>query len=254
MKTLVVAKYTFLEVLRSKIFVGVLFLALAILFVSYVASEFAYGGPTKVSLDFGLGLMSVSNIIISIFLGVTLISKEIETKTLYMVLSKPISRSSFLMGKVLGLTSVILTNTVLLVSISSLLYCFLGGTFQNLIVWVGVFSVLESLVLMGIAILFSLVTSLTLSVFFTLVYIVSAYSINETAKIFFAKANVLILSILKFFDFIIIDLQRINFKDHLIYSADVSPQFIYLGLAYVISYIVVLYFIVSLIFKNKNLD
>jgi len=103
---LTIAKFTFIEVYRSKIMLGVVFLALGMLIMTMVASAFAYGAPDKVALDFAIGMMSVANLLIAIFLGVTLISKEIESRTLYMVLSRPISRFAFLLGKIFGLSSV----------------------------------------------------------------------------------------------------------------------------------------------------
>ena len=97
-----VVQYTFLEIYRSRIVFGLIILGLGVLLLSYVASEFGYGAAGKISLDVGLGFMSISNLIISIFIGSTLMGKEIEQKTLYMILSKPIGRTAFLMGKLVG--------------------------------------------------------------------------------------------------------------------------------------------------------
>ncbi|MDO9181767.1 MAG: ABC transporter permease subunit, partial [Bacteriovorax sp.] len=126
-KTSVVAKYTFIEVYRSKVMLSIVFIAIGLVFISYVASEFAYGAPAKVALDFGFGLTSISNLIMSIFIGSTLLSKEIENRTLYMILSRPISRTSFMLGKVIGLSSVLIINTLILSLLSVGIYCFLGG-------------------------------------------------------------------------------------------------------------------------------
>ncbi len=109
--TITIAKYTFVEVYRSKIMLGIIFLAIGMLMITMVASVFAYGAPEKVALDFAIGMMSVANLLIAIFLGVTLISKEIESKTLYMILSRPINRFEFLTGKVIGLSTVLIVNT-----------------------------------------------------------------------------------------------------------------------------------------------
>ena len=72
-----VTKFTFLEVYRSRLMISLVFLALGLVLVTFVASEFAYGAPAKVALDVGLGIMSISNLIISIFIGSTLLNKEI---------------------------------------------------------------------------------------------------------------------------------------------------------------------------------
>lgn len=67
-KTLIVAKYTFIEVYRSKVMMSIVFIATGLMLVAYVASEFAYGAPAKVALDCGFGLMSLSNIVMGIFI------------------------------------------------------------------------------------------------------------------------------------------------------------------------------------------
>ena len=100
-KSLIVAKYTFKELLKSKIVVASLWLGFSVLILTYVTSEYSYGNPAKVAIDFGLGASSLVCLAISIFMGVSLISDEIESRTIYLSLSRPISRSNFLIGKIL---------------------------------------------------------------------------------------------------------------------------------------------------------
>ena len=73
---------------------------------TYVATEFTYGVPERVALDFGLGMLSLSSLSISLFLGVSLLSKEIESRTVYMVISRPVPRFAFIIGKILGLSGI----------------------------------------------------------------------------------------------------------------------------------------------------
>ena len=155
-KTLIVAKYTFIEVYRSKVMLSIFFMAIGLILVTYIASEFAYGAPAKVALDFGFGLTSISNLIMAIFIGSTLLSKEIENRTLYMILSRPLSRTSFMLGKVAGLSSVLAINTTILGLVTVGIYCFLGGKPSGLMFWTGWFSLVEAFIIMLFAILFSI--------------------------------------------------------------------------------------------------
>ena len=84
----IIAKYTFFEVLKSRILLNVFFLGMALLFFSYTATEFTYGAATKVALDFGLGALSLSAVGIAIFIGVNIVNKEIESRTIYILLSQ----------------------------------------------------------------------------------------------------------------------------------------------------------------------
>lgn len=254
MKLLTTAKYTFIEVYRSKIFIGLIFIALSVLIISYVASEFAYGAPDKIALDFGLGIMSLSNLAVSIFLGVTLLSKEIETKTLYMILSRPISRTSFIVGKMLGLSSVILLNTLFVTFISTFLYTSLGGSFAPLILWSALFTFFEALIILSVAVMFSLITTTSMSVIFTMSYLVAGHVLSETLNNFFAKASVTFSIILKIFSYIVCDLGRLNIKDFIIYKTNLPSSYLAGNLLYALVYLTLMIFLISYIFNQKNLD
>ncbi len=254
MKFLIVSKFTFLEVYRSKLMVGLLFLALGLLVITYVASEFAYGAATKVALDVGLGIMSLSNIGIAIFIGSTLLSKEIEQRTLYMILSRPISRSSFLLGKIFGLSTVLLFNSFLLGGLSLFLFSKLGGQYHSLFLWTLLFSFLESLIILVFAVFFSLITNVTLSVICTFAIFVVGHAINETSKIIFLKISPLFKSILDACFFLIPNLYKLNLRDFLLYQQTIGQEYLFSSLAYAILYLCGILTLVMLIFKNKNLD
>lgn len=253
-KTLIVSKYTFIEVYRSKVMLSVVFIALGLVMISYVASEFAYGAPSKVALDFGFGLTAISNLIMAIFIGSTLLSKEIENRTLYMILSRPISRTSFMIGKVIGLSSVLLINTVLLSLVSVGIYRYLEGQINNLMFWAAWFSFIEAFVVMLFAILFSLITSNALAIIFTIIMWIVGHSLSATTKILFAKVNAFFSYTLKIFSCLVPDLEKINLKDLLIYEQTVSFDYLLKTQTYIFMYIIALLFIISYIFKNKNLD
>lgn len=253
-KTLIVARYTFVEVYRSKVMASVIFIALGLIGVVYVASEFAYGAPSKVALDFGFGLMSISNLVMAIFIGSTLLSKEIENRTLYMVLSRPISRTSFMHGKVIGLSSVLIINTVILSCISVGIYYYLGGKLSSLMFWTAWFSIMEAFVLMLFAIFFSLITSNALAVIYTIVVWIVGHSLNAALKLMYTKVTPVFNYILKTFSSIVPDLDKINLKDLLIYKQTVPLEFLIKSQVYITIYVVAQLFFISHVFKNKNLD
>lgn len=251
---LVVTKYTFIEVYRSKLMVSLLMIAIALIVISYVASEFAYGAPAKVALDVGLGVMSISNVIISIFIGSTLLSKEIEQRTLYMILSRPISRVSFLFGKILGLSSVLLINTVALGTLSIFLFKFFQGDIQPLFGWAIYFSFLEAFIVMIFAILFSLITNTTLSVIYTITVFIIGHALNETSKLLLLKLSPVLKAILEISFIILPNFYRLNLKDFILYQQTVSINYLIMTHLYIIIYLGALLMATSLIFKNKNLD
>ena len=124
-----IAKYTFREIIKSKILVNVLILGIVLLGATYVAFSFTYGEPARVALDFGLGMLTLSSVGIAIFIGVGLLSKEIESRTVYMIISRPVPRYAFITGKLLGLAGVLILNILLLTALTLSLY-FLTGFIQ----------------------------------------------------------------------------------------------------------------------------
>lgn len=254
MKFLIVSKFTFLEVYRSKLMIGLLFLALGLLVVTFVASEFAYGASSKVALDVGFGIMSLANIGIAVFIGSTLLSKEIEQKTLYMILSRPISRASFLLGKIFGLSTVLLLNSLILGALSIILFVQQGGQYQSLFIWGIAFSFFEALIVLVFAVFFSLITNITLSVICTFVVFVTGHALNETSKILFLKLSPLFKNILDACFFLIPNLYKLNLKDYFLYQQTVDQQYLIMTQGYAILYLIAILTFIIFIFKNKNLD
>lgn len=250
----IVAKYTFLEVYRSKLMISLLFIAFGLIVVSAVTSEFAYGAPGKVSFDVGLGIMSLSNLIIAIFIGSTLLSREIEQRTIYMIISRPISRASFLLGKILGLSSFLLINSIFLGVLSILLFIYHDGSFQGLFIWTIYFSFIEAFIVMLFSILFSLVTSTTLAVIFSICVFTVGHALNETSKIIFTKISPLFSTIVDISSFFIPNLYRLNLKDYVIYNQSLPLRYLLQTQVYVTFYLISLTLLIIFIFKNKNLD
>lgn len=249
-----VTKYTVIDIYRSRVMVSLVFLTLVVLLLSYIASEFGYGAPGKVALDVGMGLLSLTNVIIAILLGATLIGKEIEQKTLYMVLSKPISRSAFILGKITGLSSVLFLNTLLLGSLSCLIYYYFNGALNSLVLWTMLFSFFEAIIVLFFSVLFSLVTNTTLTVIYTFVLYVVGHALNETMKLFMVQNSVFLKGFLDFIYVIIPNFYRLNLKDHLIYEQVLTANYYVPTLIYTLLYIGALAGIVVVTFKRKNLD
>lgn len=251
---LIVAKYTFLEVYRSKLMISIIFLAFGLIILSFVASEFAYGAPGKVALDVGLAVMSLSNLVMSILIGTTLLSREIDQRTIYMIISRPISRSSFLLGKILGLSSFLLVNTFVLGTLSIFLFVYHNGQFQNLFLWAIYFSFIESFIILLFSVLFSLLTNVTLSVVFSTCVFIVGHALNETSKLIFTKISAFFSNIVNISSVFVPNLYRLNLKDYLLYKQSIPFDYLFKTQAYAVFYIIALVFLIIIIFKNKNLD
>ena len=111
---LAVALNTFREAVRDKVLHSILFFAVLLLFLSTAMEEITIGDQAKVVRGVALGGISLMGGIIAIFLGVGLVWKEIEKKTIYTLASKPIARWRLLLGKYLGLWITLAAEVVIL--------------------------------------------------------------------------------------------------------------------------------------------
>lgn len=253
-KTYFIAQYTFREIFKSKILLNVFLLGLGTLVVTYVAFSFTYGEAARVALDFGMGTLSLSSVGIAIFIGVGLLSKEIENRTVYMIISRPVARYNFILGKILGLVGILVVNIFLLSFLTLSLYFLIGGEFYPLIIWSIVMIVFEAILVLLVVNVFSLLTTPTLSVLLTMVVYIAGHAISEAKLTLFAKNSPIIVSLLDFYHYILPAFYKLNIKDYLIYNKNLSLHYLTSSTLYAVSYSLFLIFLAIFIFERKNLD
>ncbi|HEX5657740.1 MAG TPA: ABC transporter permease subunit, partial [Polyangiales bacterium] len=108
---------TFREAVRDRVLYAVLGFACAVLLFTLAIAELSLHDELRVVSDVGLASISLFSVMIAVFLGSSLLYKEIERKTLYVILPKPIARAEFLLGKYLG---IVLTAVVFVALMGSL--------------------------------------------------------------------------------------------------------------------------------------
>src|SRR5690349_1326912 len=102
-RVIAVAANRFREAVRDRVLYGVLGVATFVLLFTLVLAEVSLDQQRRIVLDVGLASISLFSVVVSIFLGSSLLYKEIERKTLYVILPKPIRRHEFLLGKYFGI-------------------------------------------------------------------------------------------------------------------------------------------------------
>ena len=253
-KIKIIAICTFKEIIKSKILVNTLFLGLGIFLITFVASSFTYGEASRIALDFGLGMLSISSVGIAIFIGVTLLSKEIESRTVYMIISRPVPRYSFLMGKILGLLAVLILNILILSVLTLTLYFFMGGEFTTLIPWAILFIILEAIMVLLLVCLLSLISSQTITVIISIMIYISGHTISSAQEANFAKNIPILTDILNVYHFILPGFYKLNIKNYVLYEQTLSSSYLYSSLFYGVFYSLFLLLMSIFFFERKNLD
>jgi len=253
-KVRIIAFYTFKEILKSKILINVFFAGIALMLVTYVATEFTYGVPERVTLDFGLGMLSLSSLGISLFLGVGLLSKEIDSRTVYMVIARPVPRFAFILGKLIGLMGIQLINVLLLSLMTLAITVLLGGELNSLVFWAIGFVFLESLMLLLVVVLMSLLANNILSTLISLVILLLGHAVKETQNVTFVKNNPALEKMLEVYHFILPGFYKLNLKDFIIYKTSLPFEYLASSLLYGVTYSGFLLCMIIFLFNRKNLD
>src|SRR5207245_7355353 len=102
------------EAIRNRILYILLVFAVAMISFAQILSLLTVGSEEKIIKDFGLASIDVFGVLTSVFIGIGLVSREIERRTVYTLLAKPIHRFEFVLGKYAGLSLTLLVNTTVM--------------------------------------------------------------------------------------------------------------------------------------------
>lgn len=166
-----VAANTFRESVRDRILYNLVFFALLLVASAPLLGQISAGVQRVLLINLSLSAISVFGIVISIFVGISLVSKEIERRTLYPVLSRPISRAEFVVGKYFGLAGTLTVNTISMAfGFYVALFLIFGSLHRadwNALIAI-YFILLQFFVIIGLTLLFSSFSSPLLSALFAL--------------------------------------------------------------------------------------
>ena len=105
-----IAANVFRESVRDKVLYNLVAFAILLMGASYLLGQLTAGQDLKIIKDLGLAAMSVFGLFIAVFIGIGLVSKEVERRSIYTLLSKPIRRQEFIVGKYCGLLLTLFVN------------------------------------------------------------------------------------------------------------------------------------------------
>ena len=180
MKIIPIALNTFRESVRDRVLNNTVLFVILLIIASVVMGRIAVGQEVKIIIDLGLSAMTIFGVLIAIFLGIGLVSKEIENGAIANILSKPVRRSEFILGKYFGLCLTLLVNSGVMAAAITLaiLYAQGGAGAQLLNIWPSVWLIfLELAIITAVALLFSCFSSPALSALFALlIFLIGRWS------------------------------------------------------------------------------
>ena len=173
---LAIAKVTFSELLRDKVLYNTLLFSALLLSVGYFASKLMATDPTRMILDFGYSAVQISCQVVALFLTANLIIREFDRRTVFLALSRPLSRGQFLLGKYLGIAFLLFVNWFLLVGAFVLILKIIAYgvsderfsiLFTDTLIWGLAFGLMQSFMVSALVLMFSTFATASLSVLYT---------------------------------------------------------------------------------------
>lgn len=246
-KIYLVATNTFREIIRDKILYTIFIFAILLILSSQLFGTIAMQAQEKITVDFGLAMIEIFNLIITLFVGSSLVYKEVEKKLVYFLFSKPLSRTQFILGKYCGLSLILLLLNILMFA------CFtLMAGFKLAYAAVIGFIFVQSLFVLAIILFFSAFISPVLALFLSLLtYLIGQISINlkmfalyNGGKAFKFMADAIY--------FLMPNLSLLNLKNQVIYALKITPLELGIHLIYAILYTILLLFVTIKIFNRQE--
>ncbi|PSB29209.1 ABC transporter permease [Chlorogloea sp. CCALA 695] len=245
----------FREVIRDRILYIIGFYALLMVVVMQLLPQIAASTEDKIFLDFGLAAMNVLGLIVAVFVGTGLVSKEIEKRTVLSLIAKPISRAEFIIAKHLGLSSVL----ALLVGVMTVIYLallqFQGITYSLVsILLASVFLFLQLSLITAFALALGVFTSSVLATLLTFaVYLMGNFS-QDLVNIGRISKNPGFERVTQTLYLILPDLSRLDLKNLAVYGTQLlpSPLTLLANAGYGVVYIVLVLAIAILVFARRE--
>ncbi|AKV67065.1 hypothetical protein VL20_1939 [Microcystis panniformis FACHB-1757] len=248
-----IAANGFREVIRDRILYFIGFFALLMAFALRLLPEIAVGTHQKIFLDLGLAAIGLLGVIVAVFVGTGLINKEIDKRTILVLIPKPLSRAEFILGKHLGLSGVLAVMLGVMLVIYLLMLLGMKVSFQPLPLIVSVFYLgLELILIAAVAIAFGVFTSSILATLMTFGVYLMGHISKDLIQLGIISKNPNILAITKNIYLILPDLERLNFRNEAVYGLLPSADVLIANALYSLVYTGLLLGISILIFSRRQ--
>lgn len=248
-----IAKNTFRETVRDRILLSAFFVIIAIILFSLFIASISIDQSTRMIVDFGITAIYALQIFVAIFIGSMLIYKEIERRTFFLLLPKPVTRTQVVIGKCLGLTAT--TSFVTLLSTLALfavLYIQSGQTFFQPILLSVFLSTLEAVILILISILFSGITSPILAAVSTIAIFFVGHAGEIFRYIFMTTKSPTVELITSSIYYLLPNLEKFNIRNDIVYGTTPSLTATIVIIFYAVAYASLLLVITQATFKKKD--
>ena len=248
----IIALNTFREIVRDRVLYGLVVFSILLIGFSLVLGNLSFSEQARISIDFGFSGIQLSSVILSIFVGSTLVSKEIEKQTLMTLLARPLSRFEFVIGKFVGL-GLVVTIAVLGLFGVLLLLTFIMKWAINLAFFISLVGILaESILLMAMTIFFGMISKPILAVSYSLSLFLLGHWIGDLPYFAEKSSSASFKFFSKIIEYVIPNLEMFDFRSAAIYGDEIPAAQLLRTMVYAVSWIALCLTGAGILFKRKD--
>ena len=243
---------TFREAVRSKVLYAILFFSGLLILLSMVFGELSLYQQERVIKDLGVVIITLFSALIAIYTGVSLLHKEIDKKTIYTIVSKPVERWQFLTGKYLGMVITILVEMSIMTALFLGLLLVRGIPITLTLMQAILLIFLQISLLAATALLFSAFSSPFLSGMMTALFFLLGNLYPSIDRLAENHDNPALRAILQGARLVLPDLSLYNISTEVTYDIAVSWSFVGFGLLHACAYVLLLLIAGSVILHRRD--
>jgi ABC-type transport system involved in multi-copper enzyme maturation permease subunit len=252
---LIVAGNTIREALRERLLYNLLVFAVILIASSLTISQLTVGDQYRIIADVSASSTQVFGTLIAVFLSVALVSRELDRRTAYPVLSRPIRRSTFLGGKALGLLAVVALNGVVMAAAGlATISAYTGASTVPLAPFAAalVLMIAQFAICIGFAVLFTSFTTPTLATVFTLAFVAAGHVFSEVRSFWLTDRHTELKWLVKVLDYVLPNMGLLDLKEAVTYREAVHWGSVALRGSYGLAYALVLLGLGAVIFTRSD--
>lgn len=247
---------SFREALRNKVLGSLFGLSFIVLVVGTYMGEASLHNEVRVAMDSGLFLTTVFTVLIGVYASVSLFHTEIEKRTLYTLMSKPIGHWHFILGKLIGVTSLCTVVAFTLGLSTGILVLVQGGNVGLTFMLAFLMPILQAFIVSAVAIFFATFSGSLLSGIcaFAVFVVGNLQSQISLAVNHFEESTPFLVPVLKGVRLVFPNFQALNLSYELTYSAIIPFQYWLSAIWYSVSYVCIIVLFSIMTFKRYRIQ
>ncbi len=248
-----IAANTFREAVRDRILY--LFVGFAVVMVvsTKLFGMLTVGDETRIIKDIGLAAMQFFSMLIAVMMSMLLVSREVESRTVFNILAKPVRRWQFLLGKYLGLVAIVAANLVLITVVLTAMVLLYSSHWDPMLLFAAAMTMLEMAVLAAFAILFAVLTKPILGSLMTLAVFVVGHMSADLWLLTRQLPGAFTRGVIAVVYYLVPNLERFNFKTEVVHGLPIPMAAIGWAVVYAMAFVAVVLVLASLRFRSKDL-